>query len=1186
MSDKRFTQGEGLQIFTGSELLFKGGLEAGVSLMTGYPGSPVAEFFNVAQANSRILKESGIVFQMANNEALSAARLNGSQMGDLRAMTVIKSVGAHVASDGLALGNLAKRGGTGGAVVVIGDDPWSDSTQVPTDSRYLSQHLHMPVMEPSSFQEMKDWLTLAFRFSNRSGLFIAYLVTTNLADGGGTVEVHPNISPSINTQNRFSLETEKIPVEETVILSPRTSEQEETLEKRYVLLLEEARHSVNQILYAAPGKTRQIGFVSTGLSYRYLEHALYEFGLSGKFPILKLGLSFPVDQELLLEFAHGVKEIYVVEEKRDFLESQITTILKDAYQRGDLDRFIPVWGKSFPEGSPPFPTVRGLNPSMVMERLAPILKKVTDTPIPASRINEEIALLDETSTYRIELPERTPTFCPGCPHRDSSSVLLDIKKSFMDSAYMKKTHRRDRMDLVFHGDTGCYTMLMFEPNKTLMHNYSGMGLGGGTGAGISPFITNKQVVFMGDSTFFHSGMIAISDALKHNQDITFIILENGTTAMTGHQPTPGTSCSISGEQTIAQSIEEVIRGMIRGSDITLVRTNPAYREEYRKLLEETILSDGVKAIIADKECGITYHRRSAQEENRLLKEKGYLPSKKLINITPEVCEFCLECTKATGCPGLTTVSTPYGPKIQTDMTWCVSDTACTKGKVCPSFEEVIVRRRRPAKIFEEGKRSPLPEVAPRAFDALWNLYIAGVGGMGIGVITAILVRAGHKEGYTVHFADKKGLAIRNGGVYSHLTYAKNGSAISPIIPYGKADLILAIDILEGVRGLDPHMNMRVAHPNRTVAIVNTEKTPTIRTLIGEDDFDPFVLERNIQNYTRREEYFGTNISEMSQRLLGDKLYVNIMMLGIAYQRGQLPVRLAALEWAIEQSVKPDRLKENLRAFWIGRDVVVHPESYIAVPETMESFKSVMAQKTMLLSHDGGAALALDYQNLVQETVDFLRLDDPAHQALALRVYDLIRYETLSYARRYTELVKSVYQRDRATFGFAATRAVIQYLHKVMLIKDEVYVSYLLTSEEKLARDRLRYHIDPQNGDRIIYRHLNRPEFTIFGRDLQFDMVTHNWQLRIMKRMKFLRQILPQWHHREKAFRDWYIDLVQAFHHDNEAAYTAYVEAFKSPEIVRGYRNIRYPKMEEAKSLVASLFDSRGRTPLKKEAPHF
>jgi len=624
-----------------------------------------------------------------------------------------------------------------------------------------------------------------------------------------------------------------------------------------------------------------------------------------------------------------------------------------------------------------------------------------------------------------------------------------------------------------------------------------------------------------------------------------------------------------GGSTIAQSIEEVIKGMIHGTEITLRRINPSYRGGYRELLEETILQNGVKVIIADKECGITYHRKVAHEENQILKEKGFLPSKQFINITPDVCEFCLECTRTTGCPGLTIVKTPYGPKIQTDLTWCVSDGACTKEKVCPSFEEVIVVRSHPPRQMEEEKNG-LPEVSLYPFEKLWNAYVAGVGGMGIGVITAILVRAGHKEGYQVHFSDKKGLAIRNGGVYSHITYAKGGASISPIVPYGKADLMLAIDILEGVRGLDPHMNMRVAHPRRTAAIVNTEKTPTIRSLIGEDDFDVFELEKNIQSYTRRDEYFGANISEISQRLLGDKLYVNLVMLGIAYQRGQLPLHLEALEWAIRQSVKPDRVKENLKAFWIGRDVVLHPASYTAVDETMESAGATLAQKMMLLSRDGGERLAAAYQHLVSETIDYLRLDDATHQALALRIYDLIRYENLDYARRYVALVKSVYDQDRTLHHFEATQAVIQYLHKVMLIKDEVYVSYLLTSEEKIARDRLRYNVDPQNGDRMIYRHLNRPEFTLFGRDIHFDITTRNWQLKLMKRMKFLRQLLPQWHRREKAFREWYTQIVEKFHYYDEESYSTYVEALKSPEIVKGYRQIRYPKMEEARSLVGSL----------------
>src|SRR3989338_1792213 len=614
--DSRFLQERGTQVYTGTELLLKGALEGGVSLLTGYPGSPIADFFNSARNIKEVLQERGILFQIANNEALGAARVNGSQMEDIKAVVAMKSVVAHVASDGLALGNLSKSSRRGGALVVIGDDPWSESTQVPSDSRFLAKHLHMPVMEPATFQELKDWVPIALDLSAKSNLYITYLVTTNLADGGGSVSVYANQYPQINTKRPVEIDTRSIPVEETVVLSPRTAVREENLTDRYEELIRLSQlYEVNQVFYA--DSSRHIGFVTSGIAYSYLEHALHEFGLDGKFPILKLGITFPLDETLIKEFGESVDQIFVIEEKRDFLESQIATLFTQFYQSGKLKRFIPIWGKKFPHDLSGIPATRGLNASLLIERLGPLfLKLASKLHLNSEQIDRELALIGETASVSVQIPQRTPTFCPGCPHRDSSSVLLEVKKSFRDPSYMRKHHSREAVDLLFHGDTGCYTMLMFEPNAELMHNYSGMGLGGGTGAGIDPFITNKQAVFMGDSTFFHSGMIAISDAIKHSQDITFIILDNGTTAMTGHQPTAAQELDIMGNRTVAQDIEEVVRGMAKGSNIPICRTNPAYREQYRELIEETLLQDGVKIIIADKECGITYDRKVTREEKK------------------------------------------------------------------------------------------------------------------------------------------------------------------------------------------------------------------------------------------------------------------------------------------------------------------------------------------------------------------------------------------------------------------------------------------------------------------------------------------------------------------------------------------------------------------------------------------
>src|SRR6266478_6313743 len=248
--DPRFLKEEGAEVFTGNELLIKGALEAegGTHLLTGYPGSPIAGFFDAMELVAPLYRQKGIRATIANNEALGAAMLNGSQMGPLRGLCAMKSVGFHVAADALALGNLAGAHPQGGALVIIGDDPRSDSTQVPADSRYLCKHIYMPVMEPATNQEVKDWIDLAFKLSREANLYIGYIVTTNQADGGGSVQVRPNCFPDISTANKYSLDTARIDLENTVLLPPRTWIKEEGLPQRYARLFEVARrNNVNRI---------------------------------------------------------------------------------------------------------------------------------------------------------------------------------------------------------------------------------------------------------------------------------------------------------------------------------------------------------------------------------------------------------------------------------------------------------------------------------------------------------------------------------------------------------------------------------------------------------------------------------------------------------------------------------------------------------------------------------------------------------------------------------------------------------------------------------------------------------------------------------------------------------------------------------------------------------------------------
>ena len=1185
--DQRLIQSSGANVYTGCELLVKGTLESNVSLITGYPGSPVAEVFDVLEHNAGLFREHGIVAQMANNEALSVARLNGAQMANLRAVAFMKSVGFHVAADALAIGNLA--GTTGGAVVVVGDDPGSGSTQVPADSRYLARHVYTPLLEPSTFQEIKDWLSAAFEISVESNLFVSYLVTVNQADGGGDVLLRPNRYPEINAKTKLTLDTDLIDPSNRVVLPPDSTRiGVEALKERLPNAVIAARkHKLNRIYYAHDS-IHELGFVSSGVAYTYLQHALYELGLQGKIPILKFGLTHPLDDEIVREFAGQVRDICVIEENRPLLENEVKASLSQLYQNGEIDRFVQVWGKQFPDGLEGIPDMGGLNPSVIMEKLIPLLRTryLTKLKLDNGDLRREEELIKLAVSHQVEIPGRTPTFCPGCPHRDSASVFLDVVKQFMDADYMKKHYDSPPIDLVFHGDIGCYSMLKYEPYPRLMHNLSAMALGGGTGAGIDPFIKNKQVVFMGDSTFFHGGMAAISDSIKNGQDIAYVILDNQTTAMTGHQPTPSTGQDILGNPTFAQDIEKVARGLVAESDTLIARVDPENRYEYKSLLEESILKQGVKIFIADKECGITYHRRVRREQQQTVKEQGFLKTEKHINITEEVCEFCLECTKATGCPGLKIVETEYGPKIGIDQSDCVSDGACARIKwACPSFEEVTITRKRPPRQSVESSliqlggsdmsTQHLPPPRLLSFDETWSAYAAGVGGMGIGTISKILVVAGHIQGYHVQFCDKKGLAIRNGGVYTHVIYSKTDGHMSPLIPYGKADLLLGLDILEAVRGIDPKAGFSVASPDQTAAIVNTAKTDTVRSLIGKDGFEVADLEKWLRSYTKTDEYLGADLFDVADKHLGSKLYANIMLLGVAFQRAQIPLELGAIQLALKQMVRPSDLESNLRAFEIGRWIALRPDAFVESLEK-ESYKHAVHEKCQILTKRWrGKSIAREYSALVQSAVNSMQLDDETNRGLAMRVYDLIQFENLKYARYYVEKIRLIHDNDSSDQNYRATKAAIKYLHKVMLIKDEIYVSHLLTSQEKLQRDKARYGIDESNGDSIKYLHLNRPHFRIMGIDLEGEMSTRNWQLSLMKRMKFLRRWLSQWHSIEKSFRDWYVSaVVDTFEPADTESYEKHVNALETPEEVRGYREVRYPKMEIAKEKVEKLIGLR------------
>src|SRR5580704_8370066 len=451
--DPRFLAESGHEIFTGNELLVKGALETqgGVHLLTGYPGSPVAGFFDILGDIADLLNSKGVRAFQANNEALAVAAVNGSQMLPTRAIATMKSVGVHVASDALAIGNLAGANPGGGAVIIMGEDPWCDSTQVPADSRFLCEHLRMAVVEPGSPQQVKDWIGLSFKLSQSAGLYVGFICTVAQADGGGSVDCRPNQFPSLNTKQKFTMDTQQVDLNK-VLLPPRTWKRELLFPERFATTMRAARDlGINRIIPASEqngAAPAPLGFIVTGMAGPYLEHILFDLGLSGMFPILQMGMSYPADVELVAEFSGLCRNIIVIEERRSFLEKNIRDGL---FQTLPHDRAGEVsgrlYGKKFPGGMDGIPETRGLNFSVLAQKLIPLIQATTeiDPHRRNGRLTGELDRLRRLSKPKLDvltssMVVRTPTFCPGCPHRDSSATLLELRRNLADPKYMADRH--------------------------------------------------------------------------------------------------------------------------------------------------------------------------------------------------------------------------------------------------------------------------------------------------------------------------------------------------------------------------------------------------------------------------------------------------------------------------------------------------------------------------------------------------------------------------------------------------------------------------------------------------------------------------------------------------------------------------------------------------------------------------
>jgi indolepyruvate ferredoxin oxidoreductase len=711
----------------------------------------------------------------------------------------------------------------------------------------------------------------------------------------------------------------------------------------------------------------------------------------------------------------------------------------------------------------------------------------------------------------------------------------------------------ENINLISHGDVGCYSLSFLEPFKE-MHDLSAMGQGGALGAGADLFLKNPSVVLMGDSTFFHSGMNAISNSVQMGHNITYILLDNDNTAMTGHQMTPATGISVDGVARPKQKMLEVARSLQVSKAIEV---NPSDRYFYRNLLEDLVKSSGVKVVVSNKECGLTFHGRKKASERKLFASGQVQPKREFYQINTFACEDCRACVEMTGCPGLGQTFDGYGSKVMIDPQICVSDSYCTKIKACPSFELVEVSQYHPTLYQEKNStativtlQDPIPKFSLDQIAAgeNFNIVVIGVGGSGVTTISRILAEAAKNmdERIDFKFVDQKGLAQRNGSVSSHLSFFSRTKSHGQVTPMGNAKLLLSPDLLEGARAVN-------FLASDGVAIIDNDYQIPLSLLLESGIERDVITEDNLRKELRQK--LGTQLElssfkESAYELFNRSVYASSMMLGFAFQKGLLPFGLESLQAAVANAVPKAEVENNLKAFFKGRELAVLPNKNTVIQKQEFSvddyLESVLFSIYPWQSPKRFQGLFTTY--LTQFKNHFSEI---AEIHLAQYLHDLFVYDQGTHIVQMFEDFKVLQTKySQQEFIIAAATLV-----KTYWIKDEVFVSHQMISPLKIRRDKKMYaHL----GSTFEVKHINRPAFELLGKKIEFDISPRPWMFKMMRHLRILRLLMPTWHKREKAIASKIREELVSGLTDHKNKY----KRIKELASIKGYREIRYAQAEK------------------------
>jgi indolepyruvate ferredoxin oxidoreductase alpha subunit len=601
-------------LLSGNEAIARGAIEAGVRFASGYPGTPASEVLGTLVGQS---KTHNMYVEWSVNEKVAFEVAVGAAITGLRALSSTKSLGVNVLLDSLMTVNLGRGPPIkGGLVLVSADDPQGHSSQNEQDNRLLGMFAEIPTLEPSNPQEAKDMVIKAFDISEQFRVPVMIRTVTRFNHMVSPVRLEP--AKDQGKVATFQREPRLPMVTHHRALHEKVGKMEALFENMPFNSVEEGDGT--------------LGIVGSGFAYNYVKEAAVILGVADKVSILKLGTVFPIPRGLIKRFVESNKKILVFEEVEPYVETRAKAL---AY---DFGLTTPIFGKETghvaKEGE--------LNVDGAISAIANLL----EIPLPRDyRTEEEVARELQTVT------NRTIALCVGCPHRATWFAI-------------QKVGRRTRGGIVVSGDIGCYDIAWRPPLKALDSCYC-MGASIAVAAGESHAgLKKKAIATIGDSTFFHSGIAPLVDAVQHKANVTVVVFDNGLTAMTGHQPNPGTGFVATGEPTKTIKVEDVARAC----QVDFVKVvDPFDLKATTKAIEEAIKHDGVSIVVARRIC--------AMEEDRILRKQG--TRRPYCTVIPETCTGCAACVTLFGCPAIAVLD----GKATIDKMLCDGCGFCVE--VCP-----------------------------------------------------------------------------------------------------------------------------------------------------------------------------------------------------------------------------------------------------------------------------------------------------------------------------------------------------------------------------------------------------------------------------------------------------------------------------------------------------------------------